>query len=185
MVRLGGTSANDARLAAAVQIAAMFDGHITGLFFNIVQDELDGEAAGQAAQSKDAARQPATRPKLYCFQRLTRLQVSTNLRRFDVTGELDMSETALLAARTAGTFVALRPNRVSHKTWSKICFSVPDAICFSFRITGRVSSPWTTRSSPGMAAESPRVPWRWPSLCCRLRKRLAFCKASVKPEQIC
>jgi hypothetical protein len=110
MVRLGGASANDARLAAAVQIAAMFDGHITGLFFNIVQDELDGEAAGQAAQSKDAARQPATRPKLYCFQRLTRLQVSTNLRRFDVTGELDMSETALLAARTAGTFVALRPN---------------------------------------------------------------------------
>jgi hypothetical protein len=115
MVRLGGTSANDARLAAAVQIAAMFDGHITGLFFNIVQDELDGEAAGQAAQSKDAARQPATRPKLYCFQRLTRLQVSTNLRRFDVTGELDMSETALLAARTAGTFVALRPNGRSNE----------------------------------------------------------------------
>ena len=65
MVRLDGTSANDARLAAAVQIAAMFDGHITGLFFNIVRDYLDGEAADQAAKSKDAASRPATRPKPY------------------------------------------------------------------------------------------------------------------------
>jgi hypothetical protein len=98
MVRLGGTSANDARLAAAVQIAAMFDGHITGLFFNIVRDELDGEAADQAAKSKDAARQAGDATETILFQRLTRLQVSTNLRRFDVTGDLDMSETALLAA---------------------------------------------------------------------------------------
>ena len=126
IVRLDGTSANDARLAAAVQIAAMFDGHITGLFFNIVRDELDGGAADQAAKSKDAARQAGDATETISG---ARFQVSTNLRRFDVTGDLDMSETALLAARTADTFVALRPNGRSndHKTWSKIFFSVPDA----------------------------------------------------------
>lgn len=57
MVQLDGTSADDARLAAAAQIAATFDGHITGLFFNVVPDELDGGTADQAAKSKDAARQ--------------------------------------------------------------------------------------------------------------------------------
>jgi hypothetical protein len=115
MVRLDGTSADDARLAAAAQIAAMFDGHITGLFFNIVRDELDGGAADQAAKSKDAARQAGDATETILFQRLTRLQLSTNLRRFDVTSDLDMSETALPVARTADTFVALRPNGRSNE----------------------------------------------------------------------
>jgi hypothetical protein len=115
MVQLDGTSADDARLAAAVQIAATFDGHITGLFFNIVPNEPDGGAADQAANSKDAARQAGDATETMLFQRLTRLQLSTNLRRFDVTGDLDMSEIALPVARTADTFVALRPNGGSNE----------------------------------------------------------------------
>ncbi|WFU82528.1 universal stress protein [Bradyrhizobium sp. CIAT3101] len=114
MIRLDGTSADDARLAAAAQIAAMFDGHITGLFFNIVR-ELDGGGAEQTEQSKEAARQAGDATEAILFQRLTRLQLSTNLRRFDVIGDLDMSETALLLARTADTFVALRPNGRSNE----------------------------------------------------------------------
>ncbi|MCS3928954.1 nucleotide-binding universal stress UspA family protein [Bradyrhizobium elkanii] len=115
MVRLDGTSADDARLAAAAQIAAMFDGHITGLFFNVVRDELDGSTADQAAKSRDAARQAGDATETVLFQRLTRLQLSTNLRRFDVAGDLDMSEIALPVARTADTFVALRPNGGSNE----------------------------------------------------------------------
>jgi hypothetical protein len=38
MVRLDGTSGDDARLAAATQIAQIFESHITGLFFNVVPD---------------------------------------------------------------------------------------------------------------------------------------------------
>jgi nucleotide-binding universal stress UspA family protein len=115
MVRLDGTSADDPRLAAAAQIAAMFDGQITGLFFNIVPNEAGGGAAGQAANSKDAARQAGDATETLLFQRLSRLQVSTNLRRFDVTSDLDMREIALAVARTADTFVALRPNGVSNE----------------------------------------------------------------------
>jgi nucleotide-binding universal stress UspA family protein len=113
LVRLDGTSADDARLAAAAQIAAMFDGHITGLFFNVVRDQLDGGKPDQAAKSAKSKAGDATETIL--FQRLTRLQLSTNLRRFDVTDYLDMSEIALAVARTADTFVALRPNGRSNE----------------------------------------------------------------------
>jgi nucleotide-binding universal stress UspA family protein len=114
MLRLDGTSADDARLAAAAQLATMFDGHITGLFFNTFRDEQGG-GADQAANSKEAARQAGDATEAILFQRLTRLQHSANLRRFDVTGDLDMAETALLMARTADTFVALRPNDRSNE----------------------------------------------------------------------
>jgi nucleotide-binding universal stress UspA family protein len=118
LVRLDGTSADDARLAAAAQIAAMFDGHITGLFFNVVRDQFDGgkpDQAAKSAKSKDAARQAGDATETILFQRLTRLQLSTNLRRFDVTDYLDMSEIALSVARTADTFVAIRPNGRSNE----------------------------------------------------------------------
>ena len=45
MVRLDGTSGDDARLAAASQIAQIFESHITGLFFNVVPDGFKGAAA--------------------------------------------------------------------------------------------------------------------------------------------
>jgi nucleotide-binding universal stress UspA family protein len=106
MVRLDGTSGDDARLAAATQIAQIFESHITGLFFNVVPGGLNNVAA----KLPDAARQTGDATEAMLFQRLTRLQQPTNLRRFDVTGDLDIFETALPVARTADTFVALRPN---------------------------------------------------------------------------
>jgi nucleotide-binding universal stress UspA family protein len=110
MVRLDGTSGDDARLAAATQIAQIFESHITGLFFNVVPDGLNGFGANQTTKPPDAARQAGDATETMLFQRLTQLQQLTNLRRFDVTGELDISESALPVARTADTFVALRPN---------------------------------------------------------------------------
>jgi hypothetical protein len=58
MVRWDGTSGDDARLAAANQIAGIFDGHITGLFFNVlssrIPDGLDGVDAKRLRAAKEA-----------------------------------------------------------------------------------------------------------------------------------
>ena len=49
------------------------------------------------------------------FQRLTRLLLPTNVRRFDVASEGDISDNALPLARSADIFVALRPNGRSNE----------------------------------------------------------------------
>jgi len=115
MIRLDGGSGDDARLAAATQIAEIFQSLITGLFFNVVPDEFNGANVNQAAQAPDAARRAGDAVETMLFQRLTQLQQPTNLRRFDVAGVLDISETALPVVRTADTFVALRPNDRSNE----------------------------------------------------------------------
>ena len=99
MVRLDGSSGDDARLAAVTQIARMFEGHITGLFFNVAS-EGHAEAAGKSADQTENM----------LFERLDRLRLSAVLRRLDIKDQLDISETALPVVRTADVFVALRPN---------------------------------------------------------------------------
>jgi hypothetical protein len=53
MVRLDGTSGDDVRLAAANQIAEIFESHINSLLFNvlpsIIPDGFNGFGADQAA----------------------------------------------------------------------------------------------------------------------------------------
>jgi nucleotide-binding universal stress UspA family protein len=110
MVRLDGGSGDDARLAAATQISEIFQSHITGLFFNFVPDEFNGTNVNQAAPAPDAARRAGDAVETMLFQRLTQLELPTNLRRFDVASVLDIAGTALPVVRTADTFVALRPN---------------------------------------------------------------------------
>jgi hypothetical protein len=83
MVRLDGTEGDGVRLAAVDQIAAMFESHVTGLFFNIlpppVSGLLDGFGAGPAAQLLDKARQTGDVIEAAVLQCLTRLQHPTNL----------------------------------------------------------------------------------------------------------
>jgi nucleotide-binding universal stress UspA family protein len=115
MVRLDGTSGDDMRLTAASQIAEIFEGHITGLFFNVlppppITDGLNVANASQATKLLATAKQAGDAIEATVFERLTRLQQPTNLRRFDVVGDDDISDTALPLARTADAFVALRPN---------------------------------------------------------------------------
>jgi nucleotide-binding universal stress UspA family protein len=117
-VRLDGTPADDARLAAVGQIAEIFDSHITGLLFNalppLVPDESNGAGANEVTRLQDAARQAGDVIEATLFQRLAELPHPANLRRFDVVDHNDASDTALQVARAADTFVALRPNgRVS------------------------------------------------------------------------
>jgi nucleotide-binding universal stress UspA family protein len=120
MVRLDGTSGDDVRLAAANQIAEIFESHITGLFFNVlppppIPASLNGADASQAAKLLDTVKQAGDAIEATVFERLTRLQQPTNLRRFDVVGDGGISDTALPLARAADTFVALRPNDQSNE----------------------------------------------------------------------
>jgi nucleotide-binding universal stress UspA family protein len=115
MVRLDGMSGDDVRLTAASQIAEIFEGHITGLFFNVlppppITDDLNVANASQATKLLATAKQAGDAIEATVFERLTRLQQPTNLRRFDVVGDDDISDTALPLARAADAFVALRPN---------------------------------------------------------------------------
>jgi nucleotide-binding universal stress UspA family protein len=110
MVRLDGTSGDDARLAAANQIAEIFDSHITGLFFNVLSSRIPDGLDGVDAKRLRAAKEAGDAPETMVFQRLTRLQQPTNLRRFDVASDTDIPDTALPVARTGDAFVALRPN---------------------------------------------------------------------------
>jgi nucleotide-binding universal stress UspA family protein len=113
MVRLDGTSGDDVRLAAANQIAEIFESHINALLFvlpSIIPDGFNGFGADQAAKLLDTGKQAGDAIEAAVFERLTQLQHPTTLRRFDVIGETDISDTALTLARAADTFVALRPN---------------------------------------------------------------------------
>src|SRR5258706_12321049 len=103
MVRLDGDSGDDARLAAATQIAEIFQSYITGLFLNVVPDEFNGANVNQAAQAPDAARRAGDAVETMLLQRLTQLQQPTNLRRFGQAGVLDLSVTALPGGCTAAT----------------------------------------------------------------------------------
>jgi hypothetical protein len=114
MVRLDGTSEDDVRLVAAGQIAEIFESPITGLFFNVlppplIEHRLNGTDASQTTKLLDSARQTGDAIEATVFERLTQLQQPTNLRRFDVVGVGEISDTALPLARAADTFVALRP----------------------------------------------------------------------------
>jgi nucleotide-binding universal stress UspA family protein len=114
MVRLDGTAADDVRLAAVDQLAAIFESHITGLFFNVLPsaapDGRNGAASHVAGNLLDAASKAGDTIEATVFERLARLQHPSNLRRFDVTGDGDIADTAVPLARAADTFVALRPS---------------------------------------------------------------------------
>jgi hypothetical protein len=108
------------RLAAVSWIAEIFESHITGLFLNVlppppIQVSLDGADAGQASKLLATAKQAGDAVEAVVFERLTRLQRPINLRRFDVIGDGDMSDTTSPLARAADTFVALRPNDRSNE----------------------------------------------------------------------
>jgi len=113
MVRLDGTPADSLRLDAAKCIADTFDGQIIGLFLNplplpIVPD-FDGPGAAQAAELLQLAKDVSDRIEADLTARLGELDYPAELRRFDVLPD-EVVEVATREARSADTFVALRPN---------------------------------------------------------------------------
>jgi nucleotide-binding universal stress UspA family protein len=113
IVSLEGTAADVVRLAAVETIAGMFEAQVIGLFLNtmpsIVAVDGDGIGATHVADLMDLARAKGDRVEADLAERLARLNRPTEVRRIDVLSD-DIAKIASREARSADTFVALRPN---------------------------------------------------------------------------
>jgi nucleotide-binding universal stress UspA family protein len=113
MVPLDGTAADEARLAAANDIADLFESQIIGLFLNVlpvVIAQEDGIGAMQAAHLLQKARDAGDKTQARLTGRLARLQKPVELHRFDILNDA-AGDLAAREARTADAFVALRPDQ--------------------------------------------------------------------------
>src|SRR5262249_23226528 len=113
MVWLDGSVFDDIRLAAVAEIARRFDSQVIGLFLNSLPlpGPVDGDIAGvlTTAELMEGAREAGDRTEELLARRLKQLERPFEIRRFDVSpGEV--VERAAREARSADTFVALRPD---------------------------------------------------------------------------
>jgi hypothetical protein len=117
MVPLDGTAADEARLAAANDIADLFQSQIIGLFLNVlpvVIAQEDGIGAMQATRLLQTAREAGDKTEARLMEKLARLQKPGELHRFDILNDA-AGDVAAREARTADAFVALRPNRAEQE----------------------------------------------------------------------
>jgi nucleotide-binding universal stress UspA family protein len=114
MVWLDGGISDDIRLAAVAEIARRIDPEvIIGLFLNPmpVPAPVDGDVSGAvaAAEVTKHARETGNEIEALLARRLMQLERSVEVRRFDVLAD-DIANVAAREARSADSFIALRPN---------------------------------------------------------------------------
>jgi nucleotide-binding universal stress UspA family protein len=113
MVCLDGSAADELRLAAVADVARLFDAHVIGLFLNPLPvpapAEADVAGAALAADLRERAKEAGDRTEAILAKRLARLNAPVEIRRFDILAD-DVANIAAREARSADTFVALRPN---------------------------------------------------------------------------
>jgi nucleotide-binding universal stress UspA family protein len=113
MVWLDGGLSDEVRLAAVADIARQFESQVVGLFLNPLPlpGPVDGDAAGALATMElmKKARQVGDQTEAKLVKRLKMLERPVEVRRFDVLAD-DIANVAAREARSADTFVALRPN---------------------------------------------------------------------------
>jgi len=113
MVWLDGSLSDDIRLAAVADIARRFESHVIGLFVNPLPlpAPVDGDLAGALtnAELMERAREAGDTTEQLLARRLNQLERPVEIRRFDVVAG-DLADVAAREARSADTFVALRPN---------------------------------------------------------------------------
>ena len=109
MVWLDGGISDEIRLAAAAEIARQLESHvIVGLFLNPLP--LPGAVGGDVtAEIIDHARASGDQIEAALVKRLQLLDRPVEIRRFDVLAD-DIAKIAAREARSADTFVAIRPN---------------------------------------------------------------------------
>jgi nucleotide-binding universal stress UspA family protein len=120
MVHLEGTAADEPRLATAKRIADLFEGHVIGLFLNLIPMALpseDGSASAiVSAELVAKAREVGDAVEASLSRRLLRLNGPVAVRRFDVFDDV-VGEVAAREARSADTFIAhtlARSGRARH-----------------------------------------------------------------------
>src|SRR6267142_3573943 len=113
MVWLDGSVSDDIRLAAVADIARRFESHVIGLFLNPLPlpAPVDGDVTGALATAElmERAREAGDTTEALLAKRLKQLERPVEIRRFDVLAG-DIAGVAAREARSADTFVALRPN---------------------------------------------------------------------------
>ena len=114
MVWLDGGISDEVRLAAVAEIARRLESKvIIGLFLNPLPlpVPVDGDISGAltTAELMDRAREVGDKTEALLAKRLQQLDRPVEIRRFDVLAD-DIANIAAREARSADTFVALRPN---------------------------------------------------------------------------
>jgi nucleotide-binding universal stress UspA family protein len=113
MVWLDGGISDEIRLAAVADIARRLDSQVIGLFLNPVPlpGPVDGDVSGEVvtAELMNRAREAGDKTEALLAKRLRQLERPVEMRRFDVLAD-DIANIAAREARSADTFVALRPN---------------------------------------------------------------------------
>jgi nucleotide-binding universal stress UspA family protein len=112
MVWLDGSLSDEVRLAAGAEIARRFESHVIGLFLNALP--LPGPVTGDlgalaTAELIERAREAGDGMEAKLAKRLELLRRPVEIRRFDVLAD-DIANVAAREARSADTFIALRPN---------------------------------------------------------------------------
>src|ERR1700704_1093748 len=114
MVWLDGGISDEIRLAAVAEIARRLESQvIIGLFLNPLPlpGPVDGDISGAitTAELMERAREAGDKTEALLTRRLRMLERPVEIRRFDVLAD-DIANIAAREARSADTFVALRPN---------------------------------------------------------------------------
>ena len=114
MVWLDGGISDEVRLAAVAEIARQLDSKvIIGLFLNPVPlpGPVDGDIGGAVvtAELMERAREAGDKTEALLTRRLRMIDRPIEIRRFDVLAD-DIANIAAREARSADTFVAVRPN---------------------------------------------------------------------------
>jgi nucleotide-binding universal stress UspA family protein len=113
MVWLDGSLSDEVRLAAVADIAREFETQVIGLFLNPLPlpGPVEADISGTVAMVDlmEQARQVGDSNEAKLAKRLQLLARPTEIRRFDVMSD-DIANIAAREARSADTFVAIRPN---------------------------------------------------------------------------
>jgi nucleotide-binding universal stress UspA family protein len=114
MVWLDGGISDEVRLAAIAEIARRLESQvIIGLFLNPLPlpGPVDGDISGAVvtAELMERAREAGDKTEALLARRLSQLERPVEIRRFDVLAG-DIANIAAREARSADTFVAVRPN---------------------------------------------------------------------------
>jgi len=114
MVWLDGGISDEVRLAAVAEIARRLESKvIIGLFLNPLPlpGPVDGDLSGAltTAELMERAREAGDKTEALLARRLSQLERQVEIRRFDVLAG-DIANIAAREARSADTFVAVRPN---------------------------------------------------------------------------
>jgi nucleotide-binding universal stress UspA family protein len=113
MVWLDGGISDEMRLAAVADIARRLESQVIGLFLNPMPlpGPIEGDVAGTIATAElmDRARKVGDKTEALLAKRLRQLERPVEIRRFDILAD-DIADVVAREARSADTFVALRPN---------------------------------------------------------------------------